>query len=275
MPQILDFSQSLSQISHLDIRKTAKRITVRIFPKSHEKNYKASGIIIDKQEKRIDNKKAYIYLILTNNHVLEGLKKRDNLYQLQTFDDKIYPVFFYPEVNWNGNDLGLLFFLSSTSYDKAKLGSSNKLREQDKVFVAGFPCTEANSCLESFTFTSGQSFIQLIKQKKHLDSGYQLGFNNQTIEGMSGGPVFDKKGLVIGINGRGKYQKVIFRSGHPSIRDINPLAYMNGDEPSSESQEKFSNFAWAIPIETYIKYKPENIFDSIKNHSLENIEKYF
>lgn len=272
--QIPGFSQSLNQLSNLEIRRRAKRITVRVFPKSREADYKASGIIVDKQEQKLDNTTFYIYLVLTTDHVVEGLKKRANIYQVQTFDNKAYPAFFYPDVNWNGNDLGLLFFFSLVSYDKAELGNSNNLREQEKVFVAGFPCTDVNSCLECFTFTSGQSFIQLIQHNKHLDSGYQLGFDNQTIEGMSGGPVLNKRGLVVGVNGRGKYQKVFFRSGHPSISDVNPLAYMDGEEPPPKIQERLLNFAWAIPIETYLKYKPENIFDVMAIFSMEDIEKY-
>ncbi|MGK7895944.1 MAG: serine protease [Xenococcus sp. (in: cyanobacteria)] len=267
-----DASESLKKLSNLEILRRAKRITVRVFPKSPEDYYKASGIIVDMQKQKLDHTTFYIYLVLTTEHVLEGLEKRANIYQVQTFDNKIYQAFLYPEVNWNGNDLGLLFFFSLVSYDKAELGSSNKLRKREKVFVAGFPCTDINFCQDKFKFTSGQSFIELIQQKKHLDSGYQLGFDNQTIDGMSGGPVLNQRGLVIGVNGRGKYQYVIFRSGHSSISDVNPLAYMDGEEPPPKIQEKLSNYAWAIPIETYLKYKPKKIFNRIAIPSLEDFE---
>ena len=261
---------SQQKLSYFDVRKRAKQITVRVSPFGSA-DYKASGIIVDKQEQKLENSTFYIYLVLTNNHVLEGLQKRAETHYVETFDNKVYPASLYQKVNWNGNDLGFLFFVSSISYDKAILGDSHQLKEQEKIFVAGFPCTDANSCEDRFTFTSGQAFIQLIQQKKHLDSGYQLGFDNQTRDGMSGGPVIDQRGLVVGVNGRGKYQKIFFRSGHPSIRDVNPLAYMDGTEPLPEIQEKFSNYAWAIPIETYLKYNSENILERI---AIEDIEKY-
>ena len=146
-----------------------------------------------------------------------------------------------------------------------------KLNEGEKVFVSGFPCEDGSSCQEGFIFTSGEPFIELIKQGKALDAGYQLGFTNETKNGMSGGSVLDQRGLVVGINGRGKEQDIGWRSGDQSVEDSNPYAYMDGTEPPPETQERFKQFAWAIPIETYKKYKTQKPFNGLQIPTPEKI----
>ncbi|MEG4114000.1 MULTISPECIES: hypothetical protein [unclassified Microcoleus] len=41
---------------------------------------------------------------------------------------------------------------------------------------------------------------------KSLAQGYSLGYTNEVKIGMSGSPIFNAKGFLVGINGRGKYR---------------------------------------------------------------------
>ncbi|MEG4986296.1 hypothetical protein QUB08_11060 [Microcoleus sp. BR0-C5] len=41
---------------------------------------------------------------------------------------------------------------------------------------------------------------------KSLPQGYRLGYTNEVKIGMSRDPIFNAKGFLIGINGRGKYR---------------------------------------------------------------------
>ncbi|MCP2727067.1 serine protease [Limnofasciculus baicalensis] len=45
---------------------------------------------------------------------------------------------------------------------------------------------------------------------KSMALGYRLGYTNEIVEGMSGGPIFNSKGLLVGINGRMKYGEPAF-----------------------------------------------------------------
>ncbi|MBO3460435.1 serine protease [Aetokthonos hydrillicola Thurmond2011] len=252
----------------------AKKITVRVFAEQSPKDG-ASGILIQKQQQIQGQRSIYLYLVLTNKHVVEFLThKAQSLgggYQIQTFDgvDKageVHKAFLYQKANFGGNDLGLLWFSSTNNYQVAQQGRSQSLNEYDQIFVAGFPIDKQSSEEEAFTLTSGRAATSLIISNKPLDAGYQLGFSNQTSDGMSGGPVLDEAGRLVGINGRGKNQQQIFLSPDPRLGNSNPYGYFGGKgEPSAETQRWMRHFAWGIPIETYKKLAPPKPFDELQS----------
>jgi Trypsin-like peptidase domain len=227
--------------------------------------YRASGTLISKQERKYNQKSVYLYLVLTNKHVLKGSNIKagsGNKYHIQTSDNLMHEAFLYPNVNFDFHDLGILWFYNEKSYEVAQLGQSTNLKPSQEIFVAGFPC-KTTLCEEKFKFTPGRAFTQLISDKKFLDEGYQIGFTNDTADGMSGSPILDEKGLLVGINGRGKEQEVIFQPANPSIHNADPLAYSDGSKPNPELREKFAQYAWGIPVETYIRYLPKQPFDRL------------
>jgi Trypsin-like peptidase domain len=253
------------------IRGTAKNITVRVLPaKSPEDG--ASGILIEKQEQKRGQQSVYLYLVLTNDHVIKILKERATRlsggYQVETFDNQLHKAFLYQNTDFKKNDLGLLWFSSPNNYQIAEKAKSKKLNEYEKVFVSGFP-SEIKPGEEPFKLTLGRAATSFILSGKPLDAGYQLGFSNDTSDGMSGGPVLNETGQLVGINGRGKNQIQIF-SADPSFGNSNPYAYFDGTEPPKDIQMFMRHFAWGIPIETYIQLASNKPFDGL--HPLSTTE---
>jgi Trypsin-like peptidase domain len=244
----------------------AEQITVRVFPAKSDDNYQASGTLIYKQSQSSNGKQVYRYWVLTNEHVLKGLKKKSknsaSEYQIKTFDGNSHKASIETKTDWKENDLGLLHFSTSTDYKVARIGDSKQLKEKEQIFVSGFPCEENHYC-EEFAFIPGQVFTRLLRDRTPLVQGYQIGFTNLTKDGMSGGPVLNQQGSLVGINGAGRNQEMLWQSGDPSIPDVNPYEYINGKQPSAEDIKIFQSLSWAIPIETYDKYKPISLSNKI------------
>ena len=66
---------------------------------------------------------------------------------------------------------------------------------------------------------------------------------------MSGGPIFNAEGLLVGINGRGKYRDPGF----------GVYAFEDGSEPTPELLEKMVKSSWGIPISTYLQFASSHV----------------
>ena len=71
--------------------------------------------------------------------------------------------------------------------------------------------------------------------------GYQIGYTNDIENGMSGGPVIDSQGHLVGINGRLK---------HP-FNGIYSYRFPDNSMPSQEQFLQMQSLSWAIPITNY------------------------
>jgi tetratricopeptide (TPR) repeat protein len=144
-----------------------------------------SGVIFDRQ--------GDTYYVLTNQHVVAN----DGRYEIQTPDKRRYPVYRSQELP--GLDLAILQFTSSKNYRLANLGNSDQIQEGMTVYVVGWADSLPGITSErTYQFTEGKIRTRLQKS----EDGYGLVYNNEAIPGMSGGPVLDEKGRVVGINGR-------------------------------------------------------------------------
>lgn len=144
-----------------------------------------SGVIVNRQ--------GNTYTVVTNCHVVELA----GTYVIQTPDRQRHLVR-NNQIKCLGEqvDLAVLRFTSSNFYNVAKLINSNDVRQGTKVYVAGWNIASRPSERE-LRFTDGQiSGLTAPKQ------GYSLVYSNVAQPGMSGGPVLDEKGRVVGINGR-------------------------------------------------------------------------
>lgn len=212
------FLQKREQKTRTELEKLANLITVKILLGNNQ----ASGFLIANEENK--------YQVLTNAHVTNTAKN----YQIKTSDKKIHSARLINQGNsQEGNDLAILEFNSEENYTVANLltlSDSKNYENEQKVFVVGFPLNS-----EKLFFSEGK--ISYITQKP-LKGGYQIGYTNETVQGMSGGPVLNDKGEVIAIHGTGAFP----------ILD-NAYTYQDGDRPKSELINKMKQFSFGIPIE--------------------------
>ncbi|MFZ1026316.1 MAG: trypsin-like peptidase domain-containing protein [Limnoraphis robusta] len=162
-----------------DINQIASEITVRIEgPKG------GSGVIVEKQ--------GNTYYILTNWHVVSQVGD----YEVITPDGERHSVYYslirqIPEL-----DLAVVPFNSSQRYPLAKFTDANTVKEGSVVYVAGWPRSASTLGHRLFLSTEG-----ILEYRQEPRQGYTLVYNNLVRSGMSGGPVLNEAGNVIGING--------------------------------------------------------------------------
>jgi hypothetical protein len=170
--------------SQMSVGKTAQDVTVWIRGVDDAQNF-GSGVLVARSGKT--------YTVLTANHVVE---KADQ-YTIRTPDGIDYPlknIQRFPDA-----DMATVQFDSSSSYSLAKLGNSDAAELTTSAYVAGYPKAGLNVDA-IFTITRGE--ISAIIPKNQAKDGYALAYDTPTRQGMSGGPIFNDSGEVIGIHGR-------------------------------------------------------------------------
>jgi serine protease Do len=211
----------------------ARQITVRIITNPGT----GSGVIISRQGQK--------YTVLTNNHVVADTW--DSQYKLLTSDGITHPAQRINSPQFANLDLAIVQFTSSQNYRVAEIDKSNNLLLGQPVYAAGFPnwhwvdphkpVSTRELGLKALKITTGT--LEMLS-KLPLFTGYQLGYTNDVENGMSGGPVLNEQGHLIGINGRLK---------HP-FDGIDAYVFTDGSQPSQEEFMKMSTLSWAIPIAT-------------------------
>ncbi|MBN3897195.1 MAG: tetratricopeptide repeat protein [Nostoc sp. NOS(2021)] len=166
-------------LTPVEVNNIAQTVTVRI-----DGDGIGSGVIFEC--------KGETYFVLTNRHVVS----RDGRYEIHTQDGGSYPVYYSKEVP--GLDLAVLQFNSKKNYPIASLGNSDQISEGMTVYVVGWADRLPGIDERSYQFTDGSIRSRL----KKPDEGYALVYNNEAIPGMSGGPILDENGRLVGINGR-------------------------------------------------------------------------
>lgn len=228
-PEIAQKSE-IEKVTTEEIKSYAEQITVKVVSGENS----GSGILIARQ--------GNIYRVITNAHVLL-FGKQTQSYQIQTPDGQIYPAKIANQYNFQKYDLGVLEFESEAEYEIVMLSSLPFPNIGEAVYAAGFPYKSDTSSNDNFTFTTGT--VSLITDLS-FRGGYQIGSSNDVEKGMSGGPLFNAQGQIVGINGRHKY---------PAWG--NPYIFEDGTVASAEQKEEMSQSSWAIPIQTFLQFAPE------------------
>ncbi|WP_048325785.1 S1 family peptidase, partial [Crocosphaera watsonii] len=231
----------------------AQQITVRI---DNKDGVNGSGAIVGKD--------GDTYYVFTACHVVsdddcQSGEVKDN-YTLVTPDGEEYPLSENDIILPKGMDAAIIKFESEKAYKVATIGNYNiPVTRQPLIFVSGFPL-ELKGVRK---FTAGRRYprdkgltLSYDNFRLNIDvSGYELLYTNLTRRGMSGGPVLDTKGQLIGINtgqegeevGSEEYQ-LGFAYGVPSSR---LLAFADQKKVSSnnfkveeQAPEKISDRDW-------------------------------
>jgi hypothetical protein len=179
--------QPVSALTPVQVNDIAKPITVMI----GGLDGKGSGVIIAKN--------GNTYTVLTANHVVK--KAQYGIYEIITHDGQKYPMENKAQIVGK-LDLALVRFTSSKNYPVAKIADSRTVKEGATVYNSGFPLpSKTNSPQRNYFFLTSQ----ITARGKGENLGYDLFLNAIPRPGMSGGPILNDQGEVIGIYGKAEF----------------------------------------------------------------------
>jgi serine protease Do len=189
-----------------------------------------SGVIIQKT--------GSTYYVLTAEHVV---RQKDD-FRIVTADKQAYAIDYSKVKKIAGVDLAIVKFTSDKNYSIAKIGSGRTSEGQD-VFVSGWPSNGAvgnaagGELVRQFTSGSISGFLP-----KPL-SGYSMIYTNVTRAGMSGCPVLDTAGRLVGIHGMGDKEdaRQLIESG------------LSAETAMSLAAKIKPGFNYAVPISTFLQ----------------------
>ena len=213
----------------IQLEQAARLITVRILssPKQKRDRSLGSGVLF------YQDKLTSTYGVITNNHVLQA---GEAPYFIQTPDGKTHRAnSVVRKKQLRGNDLALLEFVADSEY-KITTKSNQQAAIGDGVIAAGFPLKNSQSKYRGFVIKPGN--IELVLDKA-LEGGYRIGSTNDVEKGMSGGPLLNRAGELVGINGL---------HANPIWGD--PYVFEDGSYPTDAQREQISQYSWGIPLET-------------------------
>ncbi|BAY40394.1 TPR repeat-containing protein [Nostoc sp. NIES-2111] len=172
-----------------DVAKVAIPTTVQI-NNTLSPGDSGSGVIIAKN--------GNTYTVLTANHVV---KNPNSEYIIRTYNGKEYTVTTVQSLSGKpGNlDLAIAKFESKDDLAIAPLANSDETSIGSGVYVSGYPLPAKGGTEREYAFTNGQ----VTNIRPSNNEGYTMRYDAVTRRGMSGGPVFDVSGRVVGIHGQG------------------------------------------------------------------------
>lgn len=161
-----------------------------------------------------------VYYVLTALHVV---RTREVVYGVRTADGEVHfvddvetqdNIHFFGKEDENlgetieGFDLAIVKFKSDKNYPVAVIGKSQKMEKGEAIYISGWPNPEEETARRERKFSAGN--LTTIVNPPSGDGGYSMLYDNQTRRGMSGGPVFNSRGELIGIHGRGRAQDNVY-----------------------------------------------------------------
>jgi len=229
--------------SSTKINNIAAAISVKIL----DKEFLGSGFVVQQKDNQ--------YVVITNQHVLRA---GEAPYKIQTPDGKTYRAKVVTDSvkSEYEYDLAVLQFTADIDYPVAKIGSSLYLEVGEPIYAAGFPYTELEPKTSSkFADPNSQTNVKTgltlktgriaIILNQALVEGYQIGYTNDVKKGMSGGPLLNSRGEVVGVNGKHAYP--LWES---------PELYQDGSQLCPALEKLITRSSLAIPIEKSIELNP-------------------
>jgi tetratricopeptide (TPR) repeat protein len=145
-----------------------------------------SGVIIGRS--------GTTYFVLTARHVVATKDE----YKIVASNGKEYGIDYGKVRKLNSLDLAVVEFSSNETLPIARMAGSGEINQGDVIFVSGWPHVSEGITRPTHQVTDGR----ITGLQRGETDGYELTYSNPTAPGMSGGPVFNANGQVIGIHGR-------------------------------------------------------------------------
>ena len=211
--------------SETQLQQLVSQITVKV----RGERDAASGTILAKASNS--------YLVVTNSHVVRRIDPK-NL-NIQTPDGKTHPAKLL-DTNFDQLDLAILEFNSNQQYCLPPEITNFDVPVDTLVMAGGYPSRENN-----IVFRPGT--VKKIVSQPSLKDGYEIGYDSDIEQGMSGGAILSAQGYLLGINGMSQYP-------------ILNLGYVraDGQEPTAAEIEEWRGYSWGIPVSRVLEaVKPE------------------
>jgi tetratricopeptide (TPR) repeat protein/S1-C subfamily serine protease len=176
----------------VNVYKIANETTVMI-----EGQNPGSGVIIGRT--------GNTYYVLTAKHVVLTADE----YNIIAANGKKYKLDYQQVRKFNNLDLAVVQFTSTDTLSIAQFANSEQTNQGDNIFVSGWPAVGGAITRPTHQVTRGT----LTGFQRGDSEGYELTYDSTTAPGMSGGPVFDATGRVIGIHGRAAGNQEIGKTG--------------------------------------------------------------
>jgi S1-C subfamily serine protease len=182
-----------------------------------------------------------VYTIISNAHVV-NLGKAP--YKIITNDQVVHQAKLVPYPEFKKYDLAILQFRApGKRYAVGRLGKSASLQIGDRLFVGGFTKQAKERDRDDFLVQTGS--ISLVLKSAMENTGYKIGYTHRIYRGMSGGPVVDATGKLVGINGM---------LGDPIWKTVTRFA--DGSSACEPLQNLIDRSAFAIAIDDVTALTP-------------------
>lgn len=235
LPKILTQSFVVSELASTREQKLQRQLrSISIKVLAHGETI-GSGVLLHRHQQ--------VYTVITNAHVIQASSAP---FQLQTHDGQIYATALISPPAGQNRDLSILRFQTKRAYTVAKLAIASP-KIGDRVWSSGFPllsATAAEGKVASRQPSQADWGLQTVNGRVTqvlpiaISGGYSIGFDRGIRKGMSGGPMINQAGELVGINGV-----------HANPLWETPEVLEDGSTVGEALQEQINNSSWAIPIE--------------------------
>ena len=178
--------------------------------------------------------------VVTARHVVAP----SNKLQLTTHDTKLWQTSNIK--SFPNYDLAVVTFApegKTCPYRALQMGDSDQVKDGDTIYIRGFPAGQASRGVSLFSNGTVSGIV------KPILAGYGLFYQATTADGMSGGPVVNVDGKVIGVHGRTDTEIISIASSPQS--NLSPA-----EKARVEKFARIDNFKWGVPINIYLQNLP-------------------